>query len=442
MRPSTPVTKLTTLFASLLRGVSSKNKLPLAESNPSRPSSLRLLCHQIPKITDFELLKPISRGAFGNVYLARKRATDDLYAVKVLKKSDMINKNMINHVQTERRILSLTQTPFVVMLYYAFESSDHLFLVMEYLIGGDLSSLLHESGPFREEVARFYAAELVLAIESLHQHGIIHRDIKPDNVLLDSEGHIKLTDFGLAYFKDSNPGVGGNDEGRILGTPEYLAPEILRHEDHGPEVDWWSLGVCLFEMLSGMTPFYAESASEVFDNILTYRHLEWGELVMGGSISLEARDLIVRLLEPDRNRRIQSADIKAHAFFRTIDWRELRSREAPLRPRPGHPLDTSRFDARNKRFDSIKIPADFCSAEPVQECLLGGDRDMSSAHSTPLSEAPRTLSPFDGFGYKNIDQLGRINRKLSYTPNILIKPRPQADTQCPHESHEPHNSLP
>lgn len=434
-RPSTPVGKLTTLFASLLNGRAPRSKVPLIESSSSRPSSLCLFSRQIPKITDFELLKPISRGAFGSVYLAQKKTTADLFAIKVLKKSEMISKNMINHVQAERKILSLAQASFVVTLFYAFESDDHLFLVMEYLIGGDLSSILQGSGPLAEETARFYVAELVLAIEYLHLHGIVHRDLKPDNVLLDADGHIKLTDFGLSHYNEAQQRLGIEGERRILGTPEYLAPEILRHESHGPEVDWWALGVCLFEMLFGFTPFYADSETEIFENILNHKCIDWDDLAECKSISTQARDLIDRLLEPDRFRRICLMDAKKHEFFNGIEWNEIRDQKAPCRPFPMDSRDTSQFDARNTRYESIEIPEDFCSAEPVQECYSALGSDLGSLLSTPVQGSQRTPSPFDGFVYKNIDQLGKINRKLSCTPHILIQPSTRASTN-------PQNSLP
>ncbi|RIA89387.1 serine/threonine protein kinase 15, partial [Glomus cerebriforme] len=339
---------------------------------------------KIPSIQDFEIIKPISRGAFGKVYLARKKTTGDLYAIKILKKVDMVRKNMVNHVLAERRVLSLSRTPFVVKLYYAFQSQDYLYLVMEYLIGGDLSSLLQNFERFEEEMARMYTAEVVLALEYLHNNGITHRDLKPDNMLITSEGHIKLTDFGLSrisipekssltFVKEEND---GNDKksftknnGKsstksltdnksttntaskllkkqnrqsskaLLGTPDYLAPELLLGIGHTTAVDWWSLGVCLFEFLVGYPPFNDDTPQTIFKNILNHA-IQWPP---EGFLSAEAKDLISKLLNQDPEKRPSLSEIKAHPFFKDIDWEHIRQQPAPFVPNPEDEQDTSYF---------------------------------------------------------------------------------------------------
>ncbi|ORX93748.1 serine/threonine protein kinase 15 [Basidiobolus meristosporus CBS 931.73] len=297
----------------------------------------------MPSIRDFEILKPISRGAFGKVYLARKRTTHDLYAIKILKKSDMVRKNMVSQVMAERRVMSLAKTPFVVKLYYAFQSTDYLYLVMEYLIGGDLSSLLQIMGAFEEDMARIYAAETVLALEYLHNNGITHKDLKPDNLLIDSEGHIKLTDFGLSRIsvkeKESYSGGIVRDT-KLLGTPDYLAPELLTGVGHGPAVDWWALGVCLFEFLVGYPPFMDETPENIFKNILNHA-IDWPP---EGILSDTAKDLISRLLTVDPEARLKSQDVKKHPFFNGINWDDMRQHEPPFIPDPIDQLDTSYFD--------------------------------------------------------------------------------------------------
>ncbi|KAI9233890.1 MAG: kinase-like domain-containing protein [Podila humilis] len=333
---------------------------------------------RVPSIQDFEIIKPISRGAFGKVYLARKKTTKDLYAIKILKKADMVRKNMVNHVLAERRVLALTRTPFVVQLFYAFASKDYLYLVMEYVIGGDLSSLLAVFGSFEEEMARMYIAECVLALEYLHSNGITHRDLKPDNMLVNTEGHLKLTDFGLSRITkkpntnssmtgtsskhSTSPGrmnaspatssvqpgasIGARSIRRhrgsskaLLGTPDYLAPELLLGIGHGAAVDWWSLGVCLFEFLTGYPPFMDEAPEAIFKNILNH-DIQWPE----SGLSWEAHDLINKLLSWDPALRPSPSELKAHPFFQGVDWENIRNQEAPFIPSPNDNTDTSYFD--------------------------------------------------------------------------------------------------
>ncbi|TYJ17428.1 hypothetical protein E1A91_A09G051800v1 [Gossypium mustelinum] len=236
-------------------------------------------------IEDFEIIKPISRGAFGRVFLARKRATGDLFAIKVLKKADMIRKNAVESILAERNILISVRNPFVVRFFYSFTCRENLYLVMEYLNGGDLYSLLRNLGCLDEDMGRVYIAEVVLALEYLHSLNVIHRDLKPDNLLIGQDGHIKLTDFGLSKVglinstdDLSGPSFGSSglmedDEHKeqispkrerrqkhsVVGTPDYLAPEILLGMGHGATADWWSVGIILFELLVGLPPFNAET---------------------------------------------------------------------------------------------------------------------------------------------------------------------------------------
>ncbi|KAI9105007.1 serine/threonine protein kinase 15, partial [Phlyctochytrium arcticum] len=332
--------------------------------------------HKIPSIRDFEIMKPISRGAFGKVYLARKRTTQDLYAIKILKKQDMIKKNMVSHVLAERNVLALSNNPFVVKLYYAFQSREYLYLVMEYLIGGDLSSLLAMFGTFGESMSRMYAAEVVLALAYLHANGIRHRDLKPDNILINEQGHIKLTvriSQGMPIRRSMELGTGGsstssslalvspgaekrkktrkerpqNSSKTLLGTPDYLAPELLLGLGHGPEVDWWALGICLYEWMVGFPPFTDEHPEAIFRNILDggKRLIDWPD---DEEISSEARDLIQRLLNPDPKHRLQADSVKTHPFFSEVDWSKVREQPAPFIPNPQGTTDTSYFDGRSK----------------------------------------------------------------------------------------------
>ncbi|GAV70788.1 Pkinase domain-containing protein, partial [Cephalotus follicularis] len=269
-------------------------------------------------IDDFEIIKPISRGAFGRVFLAKKRTTGDLFAIKVLKKADMIRKNAVESILAERDILISVRNPFVVRFFYSFTCRENLYLVMEYLNGGDLYSLLRNLGCLEEDIARVYIAEVVLALEYLHSLRVVHRDLKPDNLLIAHDGHIKLTDFGLSKVglinstdDLSGPAVSGTsllgeEEPQLaapdhqqerrkkrsaVGTPDYLAPEILLGTGHGTTADWWSVGVILFELIVGIPPFNAEHPQTIFDNILN-RKIPWPRVP--GEMSAEAQDLIDR----------------------------------------------------------------------------------------------------------------------------------------------------
>ncbi|XP_055827518.1 probable serine/threonine protein kinase IREH1 isoform X2 [Solanum dulcamara] len=301
-------------------------------------------------IDDFEIIKPISRGAFGRVFLAKKKATGDFFAIKVLKKADMIRKNAVESILAERDILISVRNPFVVRFFYSFTCRENLYLVMEYLNGGDLYSLLRNLGCLDEDVARVYIAEVVLALEYLHSLRVVHRDLKPDNLLIAHDGHIKLTDFGLSKVglinstdDLSGPAVSGasmmeDDESQLLapehqrerrekrsavGTPDYLAPEILLGTGHGFTADWWSVGVILFELIVGIPPFNAEHPQKIFDNILN-RNIPWPGVPE--EMSPEAYDLIDRLLIEDPNQRLGAggaSEVKQHPFFRDINWDTL-----------------------------------------------------------------------------------------------------------------------
>ena len=307
------------------------------------------------KIADFKLIKKISSGAYGKVFLARKNKTNDLYAVKILKKEDTLRKNMTDNVIAERKILSSINNPFVVNLYYAFQSKEDLYLVMEYYPGGDVGTLLKNLGAFDLEMTRTYAAETVLALESLHKLNFVHRDLKPDNLLISATGHIVLTDFGLSTWGvmmgDSSKAADNTkhklqQEHRVFGTPDYLAPEILLGAEHGPEVDWWALGVMVFEFITSVPPFNDDSPEKIFNSILDLR-IPWPSEEDG--FPPVARDFIERLLVLDPKKRLGhngAAEIKEHPFFEGINWDTLiyESREDIFVPCVDNPEDTSYFE--------------------------------------------------------------------------------------------------
>eukprot|EP01102_Stenamoeba_stenopodia_P019851 TRINITY_DN7584_c0_g1_i2.p1 TRINITY_DN7584_c0_g1~~TRINITY_DN7584_c0_g1_i2.p1 ORF type:complete len:1360 (+),score=248.69 TRINITY_DN7584_c0_g1_i2:678-4757(+) len=406
-----------------------------------------------PTIKDFEIIKPISRGAFGRVWLARKRKTGDLYAMKVLKKKDMVKKNMVEAVIAERNILATVNNPFVVRLYYAFQSKSHLYLVMEYLVGGDCASLLEHIYSFPERMSKLYIAETVLALEYLHSIGIVHRDLKPDNMLINAEGHIKLTDFGLSRIglvdtvdesgammqmtsNSPNSPVKGKKRSknslqgatRVLGTPDYLSPEALLGTGNGPSVDWWALGVTLYEFITGIPPFNDETPEKIFERILD-RQLEWPE--NPEDMSEEAKDLISKLLHPDPSKRLGSngvQEIKDHPFFDDVNWDTLLSE--PLNeafiPRLDDELDTGYFDRRdNGRYSDVD------SAPPVENLT-------NSVTNIPEKQTDAVNNfEFAGFSFQNIPLLAEVTSKVaktvstprlegSGTPRGLSTPRREA----------------
>ncbi|XWS37696.1 hypothetical protein CRYUN_Cryun19dG0067200 [Craigia yunnanensis] len=349
-------------------------------------------------IEDFEILKPISRGAFGRVFLSRKRATGDFFAIKVLKKADMIRKNAVESILAERNILISVRNPFVVRFFYSFTCRENLYLVMEYLNGGDLFSLLRNLGCLDEVMGRVYIAEVVLALEYLHSLNVIHRDLKPDNLLIGQDGHLKLTDFGpskvgLINSTDdlSGPSFGSSgfleenepkeqtslkreqrQKHSVVGTPDYLAPEILLGMGHGATADWWSVGVILFELLVGLPPFNAETPQ-----------------------------------------------VKQHSFFKDINWDTLARQKAMFIPSTeGH--DTSYFMSRyiwNREDEQVHGGSEFddmtdtCSSGSLSN-LQEDDGDECGSLTDFSAPTLAVKYSFSNFSFKNLSQLASINYDL------------------------------
>jgi serum/glucocorticoid-regulated kinase 2 len=261
-----------------------------------------------------------------------------LFAMKILKKTHLVKRRQIERTRTERIVLSVVNHPFIMKLHYAFQSPDKLYFVLDYCPGGELFFHLSRFRRFPERVARFYSAELLLAIGHLHKRGIIYRDLKPENVLLDAEGHLKLGDFGLAKTGISHPLTGATS---MCGTPEYMAPEVLAQSGHGFCVDYWGLGMIVYEMMTGLPPWYTTDRAQLF------RRLKSAPLDIPSYFSVAAANCVSALLERNPRRRLGVSGIRTameHEFFRNISWRSLYSRrlEAPVRPcegwRPPEPI--------------------------------------------------------------------------------------------------------
>ncbi|XP_072396514.1 serine/threonine-protein kinase tricornered isoform X4 [Diabrotica undecimpunctata] len=336
-------------------------------------------------VEDFEPLKVIGRGAFGEVRLVQKKDTGHVYAMKILRKADMLEKEQVAHVRAERDILVEADHQWVVKMYYSFQDPINLYLIMEFLPGGDMMTLLMKKDTLSEDSTQFYITETALAIDSIHKLGFIHRDIKPDNLLLDAKGHLKLSDFGLCtglkkshrtdFYRDLSQAKPSDfiitsspmDSKRraeswkknrralaysTVGTPDYIAPEVFMQTGYGPACDWWSLGVIMYEMLIGYPPFCSENPQDTYTKVMNWRDT----LVFPAEvpISEEAKDTIIKFCcEADRRLGSQKGleDLKLNQFFRGVDWEHIRERPAAIPVEVKSIDDTSNFDD----FPDVKL---------------------------------------------------------------------------------------
>ncbi|XVE80727.1 hypothetical protein DITRI_Ditri15bG0003700 [Diplodiscus trichospermus] len=270
---------------------------------------------------DFEVLKVVGQGAFGKVYQVRKKGTPEIYAMKVMRKDKIMEKNHAEYMKAERDILTKVDNPFIVQLKYSFQTKYRLYLVLDFINGGHLFFQLYHHGLFREDLARIYTAEIVSAVSHLHANGIMHRDLKPENILLDADGHVKLTDFGLAKQFDEN-----KRSNSLCGTMEYMSPEIITGKGHDKAADWWSVGILLYEMLTGKPPFIGGNREKIQQKIVKER------IKLPSFLSGEAHTLLKGLLHKDASKRLGSGpngseEIKGHKWFKPINWKKLEARE-------------------------------------------------------------------------------------------------------------------
>lgn len=359
---------------------------------------------------DFEPLKILGRGAYAKVYLVRQKATGLLFAMKVLQKASIVvRKKTIEHTKTERNILEDVRHPYIVKLYYAFQTNHRLYLILEYAPGGELFTHLATERMFSEKVASFYAAQMVLALEHLHSLGVVYRDLKPENCLLDVEGHIVVTDFGLSKVGvRTGSGLGSDSPSTSTwcGTPEYMAPEIVQEKPYDSAVDWWSLGCMIQDMLTGSPPFTGQNRKKVMDAICSKKP------TFPYYLSADAKDLLTKLLKKDPKNRLGSATcvtgrvkndnnksrsrsnspgtqsptaaIKNHRFFRHIDWKAMESRQCapPIVPCVTDPILAENFDVC------------FTAMPFVHEAVIGNQVDDEDAAHASKAEIGDLHSPF------------------------------------------------
>ncbi|XP_057394009.1 cAMP-dependent protein kinase catalytic subunit PRKX isoform X2 [Balaenoptera acutorostrata] len=299
---------------------------------------------------DFDTLATVGTGTFGRVQLVREKKSTRFFALKVMRIPDVIRLKQEQHVHNEKSVLKEVSHAFLVKLFWTGHDDRFLYMLMEFVPGGELFSYLRNQGRFSSSTGLFYSAEIVCAIEYLHSKEIVYRDLKPENILLDRDGHIKLTDFGFAKKLVDKTWT-------LCGTPEYLAPEVIQSKGHGRAVDWWALGILIFEMLSGFPPFFDDNAFGIYQKILA------GKIDFPRHLDFSVKDLIKKLLVVDRTRRLGNMkngaeDVKRHRWFWTTDWEAVPERKLkpPIVPKVCSEGDTSNFEAYPENDWSVAPP--------------------------------------------------------------------------------------
>ncbi|XP_077354090.1 microtubule-associated serine/threonine-protein kinase 3-like isoform X4 [Festucalex cinctus] len=421
----------------------------------SQSLSAALRSRRKPCELDFELTKLISNGAYGAVYLVRHKESKQRFAMKKINKQNLMLRNQIQQAFVERDILTFAENPFVVSMYCSFETRRHLCMVMEYVEGGDCATLLKNMGPLPVDMARMYFAETVLALEYLHNYGIVHRDLKPDNLLVTSMGHIKLTDFGLSkvglmnmttnlYEGHIEKDAREFSDKQVCGTPEYIAPEVILRQGYGKPVDWWAMGIILYEFLVGCVPFFGDTPEELFGQVIS-DEINWpdGE----EAPPADAQELINVLLRQNPLERMGAggaAEVKQHPFFHHLDWNGLLRQKAEFIPQLESEDDTSYFDTRSERYHHLETEEDDTNDEDFNVELrqfsscshrfskVYSSLDLSRGHveekgdatDDKKSESPPTLDSLSWTpDFTDMPSLSADGEPLQQSPGAALLPK-------------------
>ncbi|XP_068974964.1 microtubule-associated serine/threonine-protein kinase 3 isoform X2 [Bombus flavifrons] len=411
--------------------------------------------HRVPCEGDYEVLKLISNGAYGAVYLVKEKTTRQRFAMKKINKNNLMLRNQVEQVFAERDIMSFTDNPFVVSMYCSFETKKHLCLVMEYVEGGDCANLLKNIGPLPPDMARFYFAETVLAVEYLHSYGIVHRDLKPDNLLITALGHIKLTDFGLSKMglmslaTNLYEGYIDRDtrqfsDKQVFGTPEYIAPEVILRQGYGKPVDWWSMGIILYEFLIGCVPFFGDTPEELFAHTVN-DDIDWPD-EDDWPVQPEAKDIITALLQQSPRDRLGtggSHEVKEHPYFYGVNWNSLLRQKAEFVPQLINDEDTSYFDTRMDRYNH-DIGDD---TDDTDDSPLFGSFSSYSPQSRKISQTrPPQINPEQTESDVSKKQLFRTElertvAQLSFGSNSSTTPPSKLAESTPSEKNRSSSSI-
>ncbi|KAM6986501.1 microtubule-associated serine/threonine-protein kinase 2 [Aplochiton taeniatus] len=425
----------------------------IAETPETDDSSLSLSAalrsRRKPCEIDFEMTKLISNGAYGAVYLVRHKETKQRFAMKKINKQNLMLRNQIQQAFVERDILTFAENPFVVSMFCSFETRRHLCMVMEYVEGGDCATLLKNMGPLPVDMARMYFAETVLALEYLHNYGIVHRDLKPDNLLVTSMGHIKLTDFGLSkvglmnmttnlYEGHIEKDAREFSDKQVCGTPEYIAPEVILRQGYGKPVDWWAMGIILYEFLVGCVPFFGDTPEELFGQVIS-DEINWPE--GDDAPPADSQELIALLLRQNPLERLGTGgavEVKHHQFFSYLDWNSLLRQKAEFIPQLESEDDTSYFDTRSERYDHLETEEEDTNDEDFNVEL----RQFSSC-SHRFSKVYSSLDLSRG----QLEEKGEVEEKksespltvdsLSWTPEFTDMPSLSHSSDIESSSHAP-----